>query len=252
MHGYVALAKDAFDSKLSVFTLVDERLRIGDAPGPKSLPATAEDIPAAGRARVMIAGKDGKTLTEPLEGELGLKPGAEVFVIGTVETVGGEAGLAVRAKLIHVPRGPLLPKFFVDEEPAGAIDVSQARAAETLKIGESVSLRGRIGGSKDPFVAGRAVLTLMGRGLKPCNENPGDLCKVPWDYCCETQDSIVANSVTVQVVDEKGRPLRTDLKGRRGMKELTELVVLGTVASTKGGAVVVTAKQMHVAVAQPD
>jgi hypothetical protein len=52
--------------------------------------------------------------------------------------------------------------------------------------------------------------------------------------------------VTVQVVDAKGAPLRTDLKRRRGLKELSEVVVTGTVAVAGEKGVVVTAATMHV------
>lgn len=63
----------------------------------------------------------------------------------------------------------------------------------------------------------------------------------PWDYCGDTKEEILASSVTVQVVDAKGQILRTDMKGRRGIKELSEIIVVGTVASADGKAIVVSA-----------
>ena len=86
----------------------------------------------------------------------------------------------------------------------------------------------------------------MGRGLKSCNENPDDHCKMPWDYCCETKADILANSVTVQIADAKGQPLRTDMKGRRGLKELSEITVVGTVTVADSKAVVVNASLIQV------
>ncbi len=245
VRGNVAMSKDAFVENRSMFTLVDESTRKGCCPPSDKLPETACDIPAEGRATVQIVGANGKPLRAGLNGEHGLKPGAEVFVTGKVETANGTDALVLTVVSMHVPKAPLPNGFFVDKQPENAKDVSEARKAETLKAGDEVVLRGRIGGSKEPFVAGRAVFTLMGRGLKACNENPDDKCSKPWDYCCETKEDILANSVTVQVVDAKGQILRTDMKGRRGLKELSEMVVVGKVVSADGKAVVINATAVH-------
>jgi hypothetical protein len=245
VRGNVAMSKDAFIENRSMFTLVDESTRKGCCPPSDNLPDTACDIPAEGRTTVQIVGTNGKPLRAGLNGEHGLKPGAEVFVTGKVETANGTDALVLNVVSMHVPKAPLPTGFFVEKPPENAKDVSEARKAETLKPGDEVVLRGRIGGSKEPFVAGRAVFTLMGRGLKACSENPDDKCSKPWDYCCETKADILANSVTVQVVDAKGQILRTDMKGRRGLKELSEMVVVGKVASADGKAVVVNATAVY-------
>lgn len=246
VRGNVAMSKDAFVENRSMFTLVDESTRKGCCPPSDKLPDTACDIPAEGRATVQIVDAGGKPLRAGLNGEHGLKPGAEVFVTGKVETANGTDALVLTVVSMHVPRAPLPTGFFVDSQPEHAKDVSEARHAGRIKVGDEVVLRGRVGGSKEPFVAGRAVFTLMGRGLKACNENPDDKCSKPWDYCCETKEGILANSVTVQVVDAKGQILRTDMKGRRGLKELSEMVVVGKVTAADGKAVVVNATAIHV------
>lgn len=245
VRGNVAMSKDAFVENRSMFTLVDESTRKGCCPPSDKLPETACDIPAEARATVQIVGANGKPLRAGLKGEHGLKPGAEVFVTGKVETANGTDALVLTVVSMHVPKAPLPNGFFVEKQPENAKDVSEARKAETLKAGDEVVLRGRIGGSKEPFVAGRAVFTLMGRGIKACNENPDDKCSKPWDYCCETKEDILANSVTVQVVDAKGQILRTDMKGRRGLKELSEMVVVGKVVSADDKAVVVNATAVY-------
>jgi len=247
VRGNVAMSKDAFVENRSMFTLVDESTRKGCCPPSDSLPDTACDIPAEGRATVQIVDANGKALRAGLNGQHGLKPGAEVFVTGKVETANGTDALVLTATSMHVSKAPLPSGFFVEKQPENAKDVSEIRKAGTLKAGDEVVLRGRVGGSKEPFVAGRAVFTLMGRGLKACNENPGDKCSRPWDYCCETKEEILGNSITVQVVDAKGQILRTDMKGRRGLKELSEMVVVGKVASADGKAVVVNATAIHAA-----
>lgn len=136
--------------------------------------------------------------------------------------------------------------LFVSTPPAGARDVSEARKGADFKVGDRVVLRGRIGGSAEPFVAGRAVFTVVGRGLKACNEIPGDTCSRPWDYCCDTTEEITANSATIQVVDEKGALVRADMKGVHGLKELSEIIIAGTVAVADGNALVVNANSLTV------
>jgi hypothetical protein len=245
VRGNVAMSKDAFVENRSMFTLVDESTRKGCCPPSDKLPDTACDIPAEGRATVQIVDANGKPLRAGLSDQHGLKAGAEVFVTGKVETANGSDALVLTVVSLHVPKAPLPSGFFVEKQPENAKDVSEARKAGTLKAGDEVVLRGRVGGSKEPFVAGRAVFTLMGRGLKACNEIPGDKCSKPWDYCCDTKEEILANSVTVQVVDAKGQILRTDMKGRRGLKELSDMVVVGKVASADGKAVVVNATAVY-------
>lgn len=247
VRGNVAMSKDAFVETRAMFTLVDESTRKGCCPTSDKLPDTACDIPAEGRATVQIVDASGRPLRAGLNGQHGLKPGAEVFVTGKVETANGTDALVLTAASMHVPKAPLPTGFFVEKQPENAKDVSEARKAGAIKAGDEVVLRGRVGGSKEPFVAGRAVFTLMGRGLKACNENPDDKCSKPWDYCCETKEEILGNSITVQVVDAKGQILRTDMKGRHGIKELSEMVVVGKVASADGKAVVVNATAIHAA-----
>jgi hypothetical protein len=246
VRGNVAMSKDAFVENRAMFTLVDESTRKGCCPASDKLPDTACDIPAEGRATVQVLDANGKVLRAGLGGQHGLKPGAEVFVTGKVESANGSDALVLTATSLHVPKATLPSGFFVETQPENLKDVSEVRKAGNLKAGDDVVLRGRIGGSKEPFVPGRAIFTLMGRGLKACNENPDDKCSVPWDYCCETKEDILANSVTVQVVDAKGQLLRTDMKGRRGLKELSEVVVVGKVVSADGKGVVVNAASAYV------
>jgi len=247
IRGNIVMATDAFGEKVATFTLGDESARTGERPALDKLPASDAGIAAAARATVQIADASGVAMGFGLSGQQGLKAGAEVFVTGKVVAANGASALVVNATSLHVARSAMPMGFFTEKPAASARDVSEARASGGLKAGDEVVLRGRIGGSKEPFVAGRAVFTLMGRGLKACNEISGDKCLKPWDYCCDTKEEILANSVTVQVVDEKGQPLRTDTKGRRGLKELSEVVVVGKVLVADGKAVVINAKSMHVA-----
>lgn len=141
--------------------------------------------------------------------------------------------------------GALPANFMLAKQPEGAKWVEEAK--ETAKTGDKVLIRGRIGGSTAPFVEGRAVFTLMGDGIKACSTRTEDkCCNTPWDYCCETAEAIAKHSATIQVVDADGVPLRTGLKGIGGMKELSEVIVQGTVKEAKGKVLIVNSTGIFV------
>lgn len=127
---------------------------------------------------------------------------------------------------------------------AAPADAKEVKAAKTdAKVGDTVTIHGRIGGSHEPFVDGRAIFTLIDMELPPCNANPDDTCKTPWDYCCESKSDIAAAAATIQLVDDAGAPLKAALKGAGNLKELDELIVVGKVAQAEPGKLLVVNAQ---------
>lgn len=157
---------------------------------------------------------------------------------------GKPAGPAASAGSSAVP-GALPAGLFLGAAPADPKEIKDAKP--TLKAGDRVVLVGRIGGSKEPFVAERAMFTLVDRRLKACGEGTAmDSCETPWDYCCEAREDITANSATVQVVGPDGQPIKAELNGVRGLKPLAIVTVVGTIAKAEGGSVVVSASGFFV------
>lgn len=241
LRGRIPLAKDAFNASNGTFTIIDDAVAAGCCPKDGSL---METCTTASKMTVKLVGKNDQALGTSVEGKGGLRPGAEVFVVGTIAAISADGHAGIDASGIHVPASSLPIGFFASEQPGDSKDVADAKKGG-LKKGDRVVLRGVIGGSRSPFVAGRAMFTLMGKGLKPCNANPQDSCKYPWDYCCETKADIAAHSATIRVADDKGNPLKTDIKGRQDIAELTEVIVVGTVAMADKNALVVDATSMH-------
>lgn len=128
--------------------------------------------------------------------------------------------------------------------PADAKEIGVLKTA--LKDGDRVVVRGVVGGREEPIAENRAILTLLDTAVKTCDKNPADECKTPWDACCEPADVVAKNSVTVQVVDAEGRPLKTSLAGVEGVKPLAQLVVSGTAKVSADGVVLVNADGVHV------
>lgn len=129
--------------------------------------------------------------------------------------------------------------LFVSAQPANAVTVEEMKSK--AKTGDSVVVRGRVGGSAEPFVEGRAVFTLVGSGLKACSDNADDKCSTPWDYCCDTAADIAKHSAIVQIVDAAGVPIKVNIKGQNNVKELSELVVVGKVVQANEKVMIVAA-----------
>jgi hypothetical protein len=125
------------------------------------------------------------------------------------------------------PKGPL-EKVVLDAAPASPIQIAELR--KSAKPGDTVTFTGEVIGSFDVFMEGRAVM-IMGdpHKMTPCNRIPGDECETPWDVCCDDPDHVTAAIVTVQVLDESGKPLKTSLKGVGGVAELSAVTVTGEV-----------------------
>ena len=132
------------------------------------------------------------------------------------------------------------PTWLVAAMPSGAIPVAEAK--QSAREGDQIVVRGRIGGRRDPMNADVAVFVMIDPAIPHCKIG---VCKVPWDYCCETPESITINSATVQLVGETGKPMKIDL-GRHALEPLDEIVVVGTVGPRPTAEVfVIHARKIH-------
>lgn len=120
--------------------------------------------------------------------------------------------------------GSSSPAWILTSAPSEWREIGEAKkvAAE----GEEIVLRGRIGGRANPMTEGSPVFIMMDAAIPSCADNEGDNCAKPWDYCCETKETIAANSATVIVVDGDGNPIDAGLDG---LEPLDEIIVVGTV-----------------------
>lgn len=123
-----------------------------------------------------------------------------------------------------------LESIVLKSAPADAKSIGALRSSPATP-GASITLKGKVIGSTSPFVAGRAMV-LMGdpEKLTSCDIKHGDRCSTPWDVCCDDKDDIKNFTATIQVVDADGKLIKQGLKGLGGIKELSHLVVTGTIA----------------------
>lgn len=141
--------------------------------------------------------------------------------------------------------GPL-PQGLVVRGKAEGTPVAAAKA--TAKQGDEIVLVGRIGGSVEPFVAGRAVFTIVDPALVSCADmDDPDHCKTPWDYCCEDRDAMKRGMATVEIAGADGRPLPVELRGTADLVPLATVAVTGTVVERNdAGLLVVRATRIEV------
>ncbi|MEO1279151.1 MAG: hypothetical protein AAFV77_09360 [Planctomycetota bacterium] len=112
--------------------------------------------------------------------------------------------------------------------PEGAVNVTDAKASATE--GDTVTVRGIIGGRVDALSAETATFVMVDVALEnPCISDD-DHCSTPWDYCCSPSEDIQASSATVLLVDAEGKAMAFDL-ATQGVSPLDEVVVVGTVAA---------------------
>ena len=136
--------------------------------------------------------------------------------------------------------------LFVDTVPEGARSVAEVKADEGA-AGEVVIV-GRVGGRGEPFVPGAAMFLLVDSKLKSCDQmGDEDHCPEPWDYCCVPADSLLANTATVQIVGEDGKPLAVDLQENSPLAPLRTVTITGEIAKRdESGTLVINAKRIHV------
>jgi hypothetical protein len=134
-------------------------------------------------------------------------------------------------------------QYLLADEPADAKGVMDVR--EGAQEEDEVVVVGRIGGSANPWVEGRAAFSIVDLSLKACSDIEGDTCKVPWDYCCET-DLLPKATVLVKVVDETNSIVAADSRELLQVKELQTVVVEGTAKRDDSGNLTILASGVFV------
>jgi hypothetical protein len=134
-------------------------------------------------------------------------------------------------------------KYLLAEEPEDAMGVIAAR--ESAKNGEPIVIVGRIGGSKNPWVNGRAAFTLLDASMvivaDGTDTTEGEICM---DDCCASERA--GSTTLVKVVDDKGKVLAIDARKLLGITDDDMVVVRGSVSKDEAGNFMVLADGVHV------
>lgn len=119
-------------------------------------------------------------------------------------------------------------ELFVKEPPVGAVSIAEAR--QSAVMGQTIVVRCRVGGVKEPFVSGRALAIICDMDVKSCESNEG--CPSPWDMCCDASRG--GKLATLQVSQPDGRVRAGGLEGINGINPLSVLVIEGQVGPRPG------------------
>jgi hypothetical protein len=133
--------------------------------------------------------------------------------------------------------------YLLTEQPEDTKTVIEAR--ETAQDSDEVAVLGRIGGSANPWIEGRAAFSIVDPTLKACSDIPGDACPKPWDYCCEVP-SLPGATALIKVVDAEGNVVKADAKEMLNLKELDTVVARGTAQRDDAGNLTVLATGIYV------
>ena len=145
------------------------------------------------------------------------------------------------------PEGTFPAALFAGDPAAEPVGVGAMKAS--AKPGDRVIVVGRVGGSKDPFLADRAMVTIVDPSVKLCGEDePGDdHCATPWDFCCEPRENLRKMSIAVVANAAGGTVIPHTLLGQGGLKPGARVVVEGTVATVgPDGAAMIAAERILV------
>ncbi|MGJ3242237.1 MAG: hypothetical protein ACFE0O_04670 [Opitutales bacterium] len=155
------------------------------------------------------------------------------------KTAYGETTQAIEPETRPVD-GLLLAEAPTDVRPIGAV------LAEP-KVGDTVTVTGRIGGTTEPFGEGYALFLMADESVMFCDEMADAThCPTPWDACCEDLDKLRANRALVQFVDEVGEVLTIDLQQAAGLSGLDKVIVTGTISQVGAdGAVIINASGLY-------
>lgn len=130
-------------------------------------------------------------------------------------------------------------KYLLDKEPAGVKGVIEVR--KNGRDGDEVVVAGQVGGTAKPFTQDRAMFHIADTSLKPTEG-----CATPWDFCEYPKPEVAAARLSVKFADGAGKTIATDARELFGLRELTAVVVKGTLGRDGVGNVFVTATGMYV------
>jgi len=133
--------------------------------------------------------------------------------------------------------------YLLDTEPEGAGNVIKVR--EEAGTDDDLLVVGRIGGSSDPWIDGRAAFTIVDLSVKSCNDTLDDKCPTPWDYCCETS-KLPNSTALVKFVDEADQVVKADARTLFDLQELSTVVIKGTAKRDEAGNLTVLASCLFV------
>jgi hypothetical protein len=136
--------------------------------------------------------------------------------------------------------GPI-PNVLLSQEPAGAVEVLDAR--DEAKDGEPIVLVGRLGGGLKPWIDGRAAFLLVDTRILPSCDEDGHQCEAGCPDCAK---EMLAASTMVKFLGSDGKVLAVDARDLLKAKEESTVVVRGIASRDPTGNLSIAAEGVFV------
>jgi len=150
-------------------------------------------------------------------------------------------GCAEPASTVGIPTALVNSTYLAKAEPAESMPVGEAR--DSAEEGQEIAVVGVIGGTREPFLDGLAVFTIVDPAVPYCAAKEG--CPTPWDYCC-TQNQVKENIATVKLVDAAGELVEENAKDLLGVSELATIVAEGVAERDQQGNLTLMASKVFI------
>lgn len=133
-------------------------------------------------------------------------------------------------------------KYLLSEEPDGAVGVIAAR--ESAEDGKPLVMVGRIGGTANPWIEGRAAFTLLDASMTVVAEGEMSEGAICTEACCDEER--LACTALVKVIDPDGQLIAMDSRQLLGVKADDMVVVEGKAQKDKAGNFVMLANRVYI------
>jgi hypothetical protein len=135
-------------------------------------------------------------------------------------------------------------KYLLNEEPTGAVGVSQVVAS--IDDGQPVVVKGHIGGANNPWIEGRAAFVILdtSKVVVGNGQDSGEQ-QICLDDCCAADRA--SCTTLVKLVDAGGKVVNTDARELLGVSANDLVVVRGKSNKDESGNVTILADAVYVA-----
>ena len=137
----------------------------------------------------------------------------------------------------QAPPSAAAARLALTADPGAATGVVATKAKGPQ---EHIVVEGRV----HEITKGFAILKLMDTALDYCGQiDKSDNCPTPWDYCCDTKDDRIANSLLIEFRGDDGQPLTTPSLPNTRLCDLVK--VTGKLTKDEFGNLVVVADGIY-------
>jgi hypothetical protein len=162
--------------------------------------------------------------------------------------IGAVAGCGQSTAISDAEASRVRARFSLEEEPADAVSVLEARELATGETGQSeIVLFGKIPASPTPWTKGRALFLVADPSLAVAGgDDPAHACGDGCPFCAKKQEDQTEALAVVEFVDDAGKVLSHDARQLFGVEENQIVVVRGKPRVDELGSLIISARGLYI------